>query len=540
MPINSKEQYIFVSDPASGGINSRDDTRELNENESPYILNMDIGNKGKVITRFGYELWGDLSGSVGTGFRGSLPFYRTYDTNSGDYFLTFNANGTAYKSTNASPTPSSIGSYGTDSGPVRSIVFNNLAIYGNGLAANTPQKWAGTGSSANLGGTPPDANVWGVINKSLCAVTPAAPSVMNISDINDPEDWTTGIATNTTVGALGDGEDVTAIIEANDSPIVFKQRSKHIADLTFDGSDVLLRIAFKEKKDRSSGAIATGSVISDVNSSGEVVYYLSENGFKGYGALENFNSKRDPADLSAKISNTVAQINFAQAKWINSEKTASNIYWLAPFGAVSQNNSAFVFNKEFQSWTFYNGMPFADVKNFRDTDGRNQLMLVSNNEAKIYKVNRGFSDNGFGYDRAYRSKTWTFGNRLRWKWLDFTGVKTLGSTVYINIVVDTLTYRFKVTDSNLMQGAGGGYIGDNYIGQAYTGGGAYGSDIPLYRWKGRAQLPNIEGLEIYFTIYNNADGEGWGLNSYGVKYDGLNAEVAFNPRTVGEPYLEPI
>jgi len=171
------KDYFPVTDIGSGGVNSIDDPRELAENESPEITNMDIARKGRVISRTGYEKWGTASG-VTTGFRGMLRYYRTFGANNGDYLLSFNSNGNGYVSSVGTPTPASIGAYGTDSGSVRGIVFDNQAIFGNGLSANTIQNWEGTGSSANLGGTPPDAKIFGIVNNSLLAVTEAAPQTI--------------------------------------------------------------------------------------------------------------------------------------------------------------------------------------------------------------------------------------------------------------------------------------------------------------------------------------------------------------------------
>ena len=113
-------------------------------------------------------------------------------------------------------------------------------------------------------------------------------------------------------------------------------------------------------------------------------------------------------------------------------------------------------------------MSFADITKFRDADGRDQLIAASNGDAQLYKFNKTFSDDGLGYSRAYRSKTWDFGNRVQYEWIDFDGSKSLGKDVFVDVIIDGVSQATrKITDDNLIVGTGGGYIGDNWVGDNY-------------------------------------------------------------------------
>jgi len=530
------KDYFWISDIASGGVNTHDEPRELKDNESPFILNMDVKNRGRVICRTGYELWGEVA--VNYGGRGLLPYYRTYGTDSGEYLLSFYGNGKAYYSVSATGTPVEIGTLGTDSGSVRGSVFENTAIYGNGLAANVTQSWAGTGASANVTNAP-DSKVWGQVNHSLMGVGLTAPTTLQWSDIDEFDDWTTGIASNSTVG-LGDGQDITWVGTVNDTPVVFKERSIFPIEISFDTSDICVRFAFKERKNSCSGCIATGSVVPIANSQGESAYYLSENGFEAYGVVENLATTNNPNAISYNINPTVRRINFQYADKINAEKWEDKYICIVPFEHSQTNDYAFVQSLEFGSWTLYNGMNFADIKRFHDSNGRDMLIAQSASEAKLFKFNNNFSDNGFGYERAFQSKTFTFGNRIQWKWLDLVGSKTIGSTIYVQIDVDGRTELYKINDSHLTKGTGGGFIGDNWIGDSYAGGGFHGNATPLYDFKARIAIKNIQyGSEFKFKVYNNADGEGWSLRGYGYKIQGLNDEVATTSNENGYAYAIP-
>jgi len=534
------EDYFFVGDPGSGGVNSKDDPRDLATNESPFILNMDIYRKGRVISRTGYEKWGDAISGATSGFRGLLRYYRSFGANSGDYLLSFHSNGNGYKSTNTTKTPASISTYGTDSGSVRGINFNNTAVIGNGLAANTLQKWEGTGNLGNLGGTPPDGKVFGSINHSLL-VAGTGSRTLYWSDIDDPEAWAAGIASNTVVQAK-DGGEVRSILEANDQPMVLAEFSKHMADMTFDSSDLLVRFAFKEKIDSSGGCVATGSVQNLVNSFGETPVYLSATGgFQAYGALENFSDKRSPAELSFKIEPTVKRINYNSNDVINSEVWQKKYICLVPFESAIKNNYAFVYAQEFGAWTIYNGMGFADIARFRDDFQQDQLIMASSGDPQLYKANNSFSDDGVGYSRIYQSKTWDFGNRVRQQWIDFTGSKVIGKDVYIDVWVDGRQLpRKKVTDNHFVEATSGGYVADNWVGDHYAGG-ALGELGPnMFLWRGRYPITNTEGQQVYFKIHNNSEGGGFSLHTYGIKIDLVGSDVAKNVRTGSGGYLEPV
>lgn len=531
--------YKYITDLASGGLNSKDDPRDLADNESPELLNMDIGSKGRAISRTGYEKWGTaISGQTG-GFRGLLPYYRTYGANSGDYLLSFHSNGNGYKSTNTTPTPASIDTYGTDSGSVRGIVFNNTAIIGNGLAANSIQAWSGSGNLAALAGSPPDGKIFGVINHSLLIVGTGTRTIY-WCDIDDETDWSTGIASNT-VCQTKDGGDVRALLSANDQPMALAEFSKHMMDITFDSSDLLVRYAFKEKVDSSGGCCATGSAVSMVNSSGEAVFYLSaREGYQSYGSLENFSNARTPSEIGYKIKPTTDRINYSAHDVINSEVWEKKYICLAPFNNATKNNYGFVYNTEYGGWTVYT-YPFADLKRFRDSFGRDQLILASNGDPQLFKANKSFSDDGFGYERVYRSKTHDYGGRVRFDWVDFEGSKVLGKDIEISVYIDGRVEKRKVTDDNLIVGTGGGYVADNWVGDNYVGGAAGNLGTPMYRWRGRFKIQNYaEGQQIYWRSYNNSDGGGYAMQGYGIKIKPVSNEIARNTQTGEGGYLSPI
>lgn len=498
------------------GLNTLDDPIALDPSESPYIVNMDITKSAAMISRFGYELVGTIGGGVTGATRGIMSYYRTYGTGSGDYLIVHHNDGNSYYVTNSNYTPTSIGSYGTDNGIVRGIVFNNLAIYGNGLAANSVKKWDGT-TLANLGGSPKDCTVFGTFGKRLWTNDTAAPSAIYYSDVDNPE---SGIGTNVINVNIGDGQDVSGFINNNDSLQIYKEDSVYAVNFSFDSSYNMTIPQLQPIVSANTGVYATGSLAGVFGYS----YYLAKNGFNSYGPSPQRIVADQPLPLSLKIDPTIKGINWAYKANINAVFSDNKYICSVPLNNSSTNDYCFVYNENVKrrfgidNWTMYKGIPALQFAVFRDSNKRDQLYFCSNTEPKIYRFNTSFSDNGFGYDRIWRSKSFQFGEITKWKFLYLEGSKVRGSTIFVQLNTDSLdSTPIKITDTNFVVNGSGGYIGSNYVGDEYVGGGSGQSTAtPMFKWRKRIRIPDTINLgnTFYFTIYNNKDGEGWMLSRF--------------------------
>lgn len=139
---------------------------------------------------------------------------------------------------------------------------------------------------------------------------------------------------------------------------------------------------------------------------------------------------------------------------------------------------------------------------------------------------------GFGYDRIWRSKSFQFGERTRWFFVDIEGYKPINATLYVDTNCDGAeANNFEITDTNLITSAsGGGYIGEVSVGAEYEGGGYYGTEvIPMYKFRSRIRIPIscCEGYEFYFQIRNNADNEGWKITRFEIAYEILPEDPSY-------------
>ena len=80
LPEEEKFKFLACSD-FTAGLNTLDDPCDIHNGASPYIENMDINKKGKLLSRYGYELVATIPGTTQP-MRGSQAYYRTYDDNS--------------------------------------------------------------------------------------------------------------------------------------------------------------------------------------------------------------------------------------------------------------------------------------------------------------------------------------------------------------------------------------------------------------------------------------------------------------------------
>jgi hypothetical protein len=520
------------------GINTIDDPISLDPGESPYIINMDITKTASMITRFGYELVSDLS--VAGPARGVMPYYRTYDTASGDYLLIFHSDGNAYYVTNTNFTPTLIGAYGIDGNTVRGAVFDNLAIFGNGNVANNVKTWDAT-TLANLGGTPPAAGVFSVFGKRLFCNDTASPSTLYYSEEDDPG---TGLGTNWINIDFSNGQDITSTVANNDFLQVFKENSIYGVNFSFDNNYEPTVPQMQQIIQRGGGCYATGSTQPVYG----YTYYLSNKGFESYGPSTDRVVADKPLHLSTKIDPTIKNINFLYRDKINSTFFDNKYMCACPMVSSQTNDFIFVYNENikrrfgFDNFVIYNGIPALAFAIFRDVNKKEQLYFVSHSEGKLFKFNTSFSDNGFGYERAWKSKTFQFGERTSWRYLDIEGSMTQNTTIFLDINTDsvqvsgTLSNELKIDSSNLVTastggtGGGGGFIGDTYVGDAYVGSGvSSGETTPMYRFKKRIYFPDTVnyGYNMWFQLRNNAEGEGWKISRYRLIYSSDPEEPSY-------------
>jgi len=209
----------------------------------------------------------------------------------------------------------------------------------------------------------------------------------------------------------------------------------------------------------------------------------------------------------------------------------------APLSTSSIASHCFVYNESIKrrfgkdNWTMYDNIPASCFTKFRNANKRDELYFGSALENKIFKFNDTFLDDGGGYSKIWTSKTFRFGERTHYYYLDLEGLKTLGSVIDLLVYTDQILAQDTITDDNLVvQSISGAYVGDSAVGASYVGGGYTGSSSPMYKWKKRFYFPQTVnyGYAMYFILSNAEDAQGYGLNLYTLAYKIDPQEPSYN------------
>lgn len=648
MPKETTTRYLECSN-FTPGLNTLDDPIDLDPGASPFILNMDITKKGKLLSRYGYEEVADIPDTIG---RGIQAYYRTYNEDDGtidqqddpgalyantytmgssiselavnkktftpssiakgsvykiavyvvnkgtgnvflylhdasnnllafrvinnadltngafnyfevpyewtsgalhfhvtssdatgtlkcnvandlstasfietystidDYLIVHMDDGNSYYITNSNTTPTSIGAWGYDHGKqVRGATFTNLAIYSDGSVGNALKQWDGT-TLLSVPGAPPKSNIFATFQKRLfVAGDKDAPSKVSYSDV----DALTNIASNFINITVGDGWDVTALVANNDFLQTYKTDTINGINFSFDSSYDLTLPQQQPIVNSQGGVWATGSAQAIYG----YTYYMSNKGFETYGPSPERVVADRPLPLSLEIEPTFKTVNMQYVDAITSAFFDNKYLCAAPLRPSRIANYVFVYNESIKrrfgkdNWTMYNDIPSAGFAKFRNSNKVDELYFVTSVNGKIYKFNNTFSDAGNGYLKLWTSKTFKFGERTQFYYIDFEGVITLNAILQLKVVTDDIAATTTIDKSNLISPTiQSNSIGGSYVGSDYVGGGFTGSAVPLYKFKKRYYLPqNVnQGYSMYFQLWNQEDTHGWGLNRYVLAY----------------------
>ncbi len=509
----------FIDITTFTGLNTLDEPQNIDISESPEMVNMNITKNGSIISRFGYEEVCTLPGSGGV--HGIQPVYFQIETLDEDRLAIFHG-GKLYYITNTNSAPIEVGNYGADKDSMGSTVFMDNLIFGNSASGNRPKRWDGT-TLTDLNISAPNASIWTVFQSKLIA----SGTVDNPSSVfySETDTIDTDLGTSTFSVRNGDGTIITDISPNNDVCQIFKENSIHAANITLDEVNAYVIFQQIPVESANGGAYGRNTVQPILGYN----YYLSKYGVDTYGSTGEKLNGNLPLPLSYKISPTIDGINFASGRTFTSAMFDSKYILGVPLGASTSNNTALVYDERVKrrfgadNWVPWEIPTLGQLAIFRDGNKRDQLYFGSNTEPVVYRFNTTFSDNGVGYTRSWRSKTFRFGERTVWDYIDVEGAKPRGVDINIFMTVDGAEEELdSITDDNFIsQGSGFGYLGDSYYGDVYTGASFSTTEaIPLYRFKKRIAVPPSlsEGYEMNFKLTNNVNGGGWKLTRAKLSY----------------------
>ncbi len=213
------ERRIWATQGFEGGLNTQDPAHTLGGEYSPDAENFDPGVRRMCRKRLGTN---DFTGAHGspTGTVVSGLFSGVFENGTSKIVA---KEGTALYDITAGNWSTTITGHPTlsDGDEVHMIMFKNVVIMTSQEAAPiAPQKWSGSGSWSNLGGSPPAGQYPAVHNNRVwIANTAADPSRIYYSAINNHEDWSTVDNAGNLYVTPGDGMVINGI--ASDGEVLY-------------------------------------------------------------------------------------------------------------------------------------------------------------------------------------------------------------------------------------------------------------------------------------------------------------------------------
>lgn len=192
----------------------------IGDGATPNVANVDFSESfGRLTKRKGF--------SVHTSGTGATPVCGLYEyvQADGDQFLVAAKNDDVYNITAGNWSTSILNAAGLNGAHVNFTTFNDLLII---VSVNlTTSKWTGSGSAADLLGTPPSNVKYIDTHKRrvFMANSSAGASRLHFSALDDPEDWTTTNDAGFIDIGLGDGDVITGIKSIGTVLLIFKNRS---------------------------------------------------------------------------------------------------------------------------------------------------------------------------------------------------------------------------------------------------------------------------------------------------------------------------
>lgn len=296
--------------------------------------------------------------------------------------------------------------------------FNDLLIIVNENI--TTQKWTGTGSSSNLGGSPP-ANVKFVVahkGRVFMANSSAGSSRLHYSAVDDAEDWTTANNAGFIDINPEDGDEITGITSISAGLLVFKRQSTHL--ITGVDPETFSRLEIST----SIGAVSGRSIVPVE----EFAIFLSDNGVYSAG-------KNGIALMSTNINDQLVALPEA-AKTAAAGGRLRNQYWLCyDSDADGENDSAYILD-------YVHGLIFhytnINATVFVLQEDQTFLSGASDTE-KVRQHDTGTDDEGTSITATWKSGEYDFGEFFSDKELTDVAIFTntiAGKTVDLTTLLD--------------------------------------------------------------------------------------------------------
>lgn len=221
------------------------------------------------------------------------------------------------------------------------------------------------------------------------------------------------------------------------------------------------------------------------NGVGNAILYQTKNGIDnlsqkqystGGTAIVSENYTADLQKLTGLIS--ANQYNANCGGYI---KELNNFYFSFDTGDDNVPETTLVYSSLIgKTWSEYTYPAAYQYGYYIDSANAYNYLLCSGNAGIIYKIEKGFSDDGVPIEYEFKTKEYDFGNSSSWKdleYIDLFGRKNEGSEFEIEVIVGgEVVYTATITDDYLTSSVAVSTVGSDPIGTETIGGGAQSSE----------------------------------------------------------------
>ena len=231
------------------------------------------------------------------------------------------------------------------------------------------------------------------------------------------------------------GDEITGLIEFQDTIIVFKERS--IWQVTLAAVDELVIPTVKMIM-RGVGAVSHRTIKHVEND----VFFLSRKGIFTLGNEPNYLNVIRTNEVSARVRPVFETLTPAQLEQACAVYKDSKYRLSYPVGGGSKNSKEIIYDRERLAWTgpnTYSATPGV-YEVYYDENNKENLVWGDNNDNFVTLMDRGYSnDKGVKIQTALLTKKTAFDNPFRFKQMKnlYSNWRNVFGTPFVNIILET-------------------------------------------------------------------------------------------------------
>ena len=405
---------------------------------------------GEIEKRTGYTLIADDLGTVAwQGLRGVRFADATKE-------LIGVVNGNIYKWTGSGNWSLITGGTGVlkTTGFVDIVVANNNVYFFDGT--NTVPKYDAT--SITTVAAIPKGNIakW-FHNLLFVAQISGSPNNVQMSDLGNPENFTTGISATLAINP-NDGDYITALDILKDELLIFK--SQRVWSLTGFGTATL---TVSDLNERISG-FGTLSSQGTVNTGNDVLYMSFLGDIPHVRSIQRtrFGILVDAGIVSDAIETSLNGMNKGALDIVTTLFDGRNAWFAVANGASAFNNRVYMMDTVTRGWVRHTGINAACWDIFAIGTTIQVYFGEADADSKVYRMDTSTSDNGTAINFLVNSRRYG-GTRpevkKKWKYVQVSAEDTGNFDLDVNYSVDGFTFD----DLGTMNLTGAGSVFDNII-----------------------------------------------------------------------------